>query len=89
MNVQMRVHVLRTFIIHPLVHMPQKKIAPKTQQKIASVNGPLRTSCQYYCYSILSQLNNAVTTLLTTCLSLSISAGNTLFVFRCLQQHGS
>jgi hypothetical protein len=37
----MRVHVLRTFITHPLVHMHQKeKIALDIAAKFASVNGP-------------------------------------------------
>ena len=40
MNVQMRVHVLRPFIIHTLVHMHQKeKIALEITAKNASVNG--------------------------------------------------
>jgi hypothetical protein len=40
MNVQMRVHVLRTFIAHLLVHIHQKKkIAVEMAEKIASVNG--------------------------------------------------
>jgi hypothetical protein len=38
MNVQMRVHILRTFVTHLLVHMHQKKkIAPEMAEKIASV----------------------------------------------------
>jgi hypothetical protein len=38
MNVQMRVHILRTLIAHPLVHMHQKeKIALEIAAKIASV----------------------------------------------------
>jgi hypothetical protein len=42
MNVQMRVHILRTFITYLLVHIHQKKkIAPKIAVKIVSVNGPL------------------------------------------------
>jgi hypothetical protein len=42
MSVQMRVHVLRTFITHPLVHIHQKeKIALEIAAKVASVNGPL------------------------------------------------
>jgi hypothetical protein len=42
MNVQMRVHVLRTLIAHPLVHIHQKKeIALEIAAKIASVNRPL------------------------------------------------
>ena len=42
MNIQMRVHVLRTFITHLLVHMHQKeKIALEIAVKIASVNGSL------------------------------------------------
>ena len=42
MNVQMRVHVLRTFVTHLLVHMHQKeKIALEIAAKIASVNRPL------------------------------------------------
>jgi hypothetical protein len=42
MNVQMRVHVLRTFgVTHLLVHMDEKeKIALEIAAKIASVNGP-------------------------------------------------
>jgi hypothetical protein len=39
MNVQMRVHVLRTFVTHLLVHIHQKeKIALAIAAKIASVN---------------------------------------------------
>ena len=39
MNVQMWVHVLRTFVTHLLVHMHQKeKIAQEIAAKIASVN---------------------------------------------------
>jgi hypothetical protein len=42
MNVQMRVHVLRTFVTHLLVHMHQKEsIALEIVAKIASVNGPI------------------------------------------------
>jgi hypothetical protein len=42
MNVQMRVHVLQTFITHLLVHMHQKeKIALEIVARIASVNRPL------------------------------------------------
>ena len=42
MNVQWRVHILSTFITHPLVHMHQKKkIVLEIAAKIASVNGPL------------------------------------------------
>jgi hypothetical protein len=42
MNVQMRVHVLRIFVTHLLVHMNQEeKIALEIAAKIASVNGPL------------------------------------------------
>ena len=42
MNVQMRVHILRTFITHLLVRIHQKtKIALEIAAKIASVNGPL------------------------------------------------
>jgi hypothetical protein len=38
MNVQMRVHILRTLITHLLVHMHQKKkIALKIAAKIAKV----------------------------------------------------
>ena len=41
MNIQMRVHVLRTFITHLLVHMHQKeKIALEIAAKNGSVNGP-------------------------------------------------
>ena len=42
MDVEMRVHILRTFITHhPLVHIHQKKkIAPEIAAKIANVNGP-------------------------------------------------
>ena len=39
---QMRVHILRTFVTHLLVHIHQKKkIANKIAAKFASVNGPL------------------------------------------------
>jgi hypothetical protein len=42
MNVQMRVHILRTFVTHLLVHMHQiRKIALEIATKITSVNGPL------------------------------------------------
>jgi hypothetical protein len=42
MNVQWRVHILRKFITHPLVHMHQKKkIVLEIAAKIVSVNGPL------------------------------------------------
>jgi hypothetical protein len=42
-NVQMRVHILRTFITCLLVHIHQKKkIALEIAAKIASVNWPLR-----------------------------------------------
>jgi hypothetical protein len=42
MNVQMRIHILRTFVTHLLIHMHQKeKIALELAAKIASVNGPL------------------------------------------------
>jgi hypothetical protein len=37
----MRVHVLRAFITYLLVHIHQKKIAPKLAAKIVSVNGPI------------------------------------------------
>jgi hypothetical protein len=41
MNVQIRVHVLQTFVTHLLVHMHQKeKIALEIVAKIASVNRP-------------------------------------------------
>jgi hypothetical protein len=41
MNVEMKVHKLRSFITHLLVHMHQKeKIALEIAAKIASVNGP-------------------------------------------------
>ena len=41
MNVPIRVHVLPTFVTHPLVHMHQKeKIALELAAKIASVNKP-------------------------------------------------
>ena len=40
MNVQMREHVLRTFVTPLLVHMHQKeKIALEIAAKIASING--------------------------------------------------
>ena len=39
MNVQMRVHILRTFVTHLLVHMHQKeKIALEIAAKIARVS---------------------------------------------------
>jgi hypothetical protein len=39
MNVQMRVHILRTLIAYPLIHMHQKKkIALEIAAKIVSVN---------------------------------------------------
>jgi hypothetical protein len=42
MNVQVRIHILRTFITHLLVHMHQKKkIALEIAAKIASVNGSI------------------------------------------------
>ena len=42
MNVQMRIHILRTFITHLLIHIHQKKnIALEIAAKIASVNRPL------------------------------------------------
>jgi hypothetical protein len=41
MNVRMRVHILGTFVTHPLVHIHQKKIALEIAAKIASVNRPL------------------------------------------------
>ena len=45
MSVQMREHVIRTFVTHVLVHMHQKeKIALEIAAKIASVNGPLAVS---------------------------------------------
>jgi hypothetical protein len=41
MNVQMRVHVLGTFVTHLLVHMQQReRIALEIAAKIASVNRP-------------------------------------------------
>ena len=41
MNVQMRVHVLQTFVTHLLVRMHQKEeIALEIAAKIESVNGP-------------------------------------------------
>jgi hypothetical protein len=40
MNVEMRVHTLRTFITHVLVHIHQKKIALDIAAKSASVNRP-------------------------------------------------
>jgi hypothetical protein len=44
MNVQMRVHILRTFVTHLLVHIHQKtKIALEISAKIASINRPLNT----------------------------------------------
>jgi hypothetical protein len=47
MNVQMRVHVLKTFLTHLLVHMHQKKkIALEITTKIASVNKPLNINAQ-------------------------------------------
>jgi hypothetical protein len=40
MNVQMRVHKLKTFVTHLLIHMHQKeKIALEIAAKIASVTG--------------------------------------------------
>ena len=43
MNVQMRVHVLQTFVTHLLVHMHQKEnIALEIAARIASVNRPLK-----------------------------------------------
>jgi hypothetical protein len=51
MNVQMKIHILRTFITHLLVHIHQKKkIEPKIAAKIASVNGPLVYTRQTYCW---------------------------------------
>jgi hypothetical protein len=41
MNVEMKVHKLRSFVTHLLVHIHQKeKIALEIAAKIASVNGP-------------------------------------------------
>jgi hypothetical protein len=43
----MRVHVLQTFVTHPLVHMYQKKkIALEIASKFSSVNGPLKAVFQ-------------------------------------------
>jgi hypothetical protein len=43
-NAQMKEHVLRTFITHPLVLIQQKKnIAQEIAAQIASVNGPSET----------------------------------------------
>jgi hypothetical protein len=45
MNVQVRVHILRTFLTHLLVHIHQKKkIALEITAKISSVNGPLNNA---------------------------------------------
>ena len=44
MNVQMREHILKTFLTHLLVHIHQKKIALEIAAKIASVNRPLNNS---------------------------------------------
>jgi hypothetical protein len=45
MNVQMRIHILKTFLTHLLVHIHQKKkIALEIAAKIASVNGPLNNA---------------------------------------------
>jgi hypothetical protein len=42
MNVQTKVHKLRSFITHLLVHIHQKKkMAVELAANIASVNGPL------------------------------------------------
>jgi hypothetical protein len=47
MHDEMRIHVLKTFITHLLVHIRQKKkIALEIGAKIASVNGPLGFSCK-------------------------------------------
>ena len=41
MDIQMRVHILRTFVSHLLVHMHQmEKLALEITAKIESVNGP-------------------------------------------------
>jgi hypothetical protein len=40
MNVQMKEHVLRTFVTYLLVHIQQKK---KIAAKVASVNEPLES----------------------------------------------
>ena len=49
MNVQMRVHVLRTFVTHLLVHMHQKeKITLEIAAKIASTNNPLVHLCIFF-----------------------------------------
>ena len=45
MDIQMRVHVLRTFVTHLLVHMHQKeKIALEITAKIATVNRPSQST---------------------------------------------
>jgi hypothetical protein len=50
MNVQMRVHKLKTFVTHLLIHMHQKeKIALEIAAKIASVNRPLEILCFVIC----------------------------------------
>ena len=42
MNVQMKVHILRTFITHLLVRMHRgRRVAPGIAAEIAGVNGPL------------------------------------------------
>jgi hypothetical protein len=53
MNVEMRVHILRTFVTHLLIHIHQKKITLELEiaAKIASINRPLHycTNPNYHC----------------------------------------
>jgi hypothetical protein len=54
MNVQIRVHILRTFVTHLLIHIRQKKkIVLEIAAKIASVNRPL-----YYCTNPIYHCTN-------------------------------
>ena len=40
MNIQMRVHILTTFVTRLLIHKQKENIALEIAAKIASVNGP-------------------------------------------------
>ena len=57
MNVEMKVHVLRTFVTPLLVHMHQKaKNALEMAAKIASVKRPLQASRSSFLFARLSKL---------------------------------
>ena len=55
MNVEMRVHVLQTFVTHPLVHMHQKK---KIALEIASKFASPRTKCSASCEELRARTGN-------------------------------